>query len=95
METHAQKTKQSGQGLIEYLILVALIAVGTMGVMRVVGVSLKTRFNSVARSLGADTPGNVPRPVVTESMLKKNDLRNFMHGSRGPGREQQDEIEPE
>lgn len=79
METRNQK----GQGLIEYLILVALIAIGTMAAMRLVGESMNVKFTRVAQSLGAKIEGTPPRPTANETVWKKRDMRNFMHGSTG------------
>lgn len=76
-----EKLNSKGQGLIEYLILVALIAVGTLAAIRVVGQSLGSKFAQVAKSLGADVQGEIARPQVTEQVWKKRDLRDFMSGS--------------
>jgi Flp pilus assembly pilin Flp len=76
-----QIKNQNGQGLVEYLIIVALVAVGTIGIMRVVGQSLTVKFTQVARSLGAEVEGKVENAKVTESLYRKKDLRSFVNGS--------------
>ena len=78
------KTKikcQKGQGLVEYLVIVALVAVGSVAVMSAVGSSVQTKFAQVAESLGAQVRGNKAAPVVGESAYRKKDLRNFMQGA--------------
>lgn len=79
-----QKLNQSGQGMMEYLILVALVAVGTLAVVRVIGESIQVKFAQVAKSLGADVQGDIARAKVTESMWKKKDMSDFMQGSLAP-----------
>jgi pilus assembly protein Flp/PilA len=76
---------QSGQGLIEYLILVALIAVATIGAIRVVGESLDVKLANVAKSLGAEVQGDIGKARVTDKIWKKKDMRDFMTGSMGRG----------
>ncbi len=86
---------QNGQGLIEYLILVALIAVGTMATMRIVGQSLSFKFATVADSLGAEWKEKPKAPTIDGNIGKKRDLRNFMHGSKGRGQGEANENETE
>lgn len=72
---------QNGQGLIEYLILVALIAVGTIATVRILGQSVNVKFAKVAESLGADVQGDIGNAQVTTTAWKKKDMRDFMQGS--------------
>ena len=73
-----QKNKQKGQGLIEYLILVALMGVATIGVIRVLNQTVKSRFASAVFALQGKA-----KKVKTESVsaedYKKSDLSNFMN----------------
>lgn len=73
---------KKGQGLIEYLILVALIAVGTLGVVRVVGKNVATHYERINRALGAQTSGDLQIDNASQNALKKKDLSNFMDGAR-------------
>lgn len=72
---------QKGQGLVEYLILVALVAVSSIAVMRVVGNSVNVQFTKVAKALGASVDGDLSRPTVSASAYKKRDLTNFLQGA--------------
>jgi len=74
---------QKGQGLIEYLIIVAIIAIGALSIMRVVGQSVNLKFATIAKSLGADVDGNIGRAKVQQSHINKKSMRNFMSGSTG------------
>lgn len=72
----------SGQGMIEYMILVALIAVGTIGVVRVVGYNIGVQYENINRALGAKTTGQLSIQNVDQSQLNKKDLSDFLNGSR-------------
>ncbi|MCX7978362.1 MAG: hypothetical protein N2578_05105 [Bdellovibrionaceae bacterium] len=74
-------TNKKGQGLIEYLILVALIAVGTIGVVRVVGKNISVQFANVARALGTQKTEPLKAENPDESLYSKKDLSNFLRGS--------------
>ena len=71
---------KSGQGLIEYLILVALMGVATIGVIRVLNQTVKARFAGAIYALQGK-----PKKVKTESLkeqdYKKSDMSDFMNGA--------------
>jgi len=77
------KPRQSGQSLVEYLVIVALVAVGGIGIMRTVGQSVNVGFARVAKSLGAESEGRISSARVAAGEYKKRTLRNFMNGSDG------------
>jgi pilus assembly protein Flp/PilA len=83
-------SNQNGQGLVEYLIIVALIAVGSIAVMSAVGASVQSKFAQVAESLGAQVRGKVQAPVVSEKSYRKKDLKDFMEGSLRSNEENRD-----
>jgi Flp pilus assembly pilin Flp len=67
---------KKGQGLIEYLIIVAIVAVGSIAVIKVVGANIDVQFANVAKALGGDS-GKVAAKEVTDGMYKKRDFGNF------------------
>ena len=71
---------KKGQGLIEYLIIVAIVAVGSMAVMRVVGSNLNRRFAAIAQALGGEST-KIEALSVTESLYKKRDMSDFFNGA--------------
>lgn len=73
---------KKGQGLIEYLILVGLIAVGTIGVVRVVGKNVATQYENMNRAMGANTSAQLHLENADASNYNKKDLSNFMDGAR-------------
>lgn len=67
---------QKGQGLIEYLILVAIMGVATLATVRMVQHRLSARFTDVARVL----EGNGTRRTNLDD-VQQRDLGDFMNGS--------------
>jgi Flp pilus assembly pilin Flp len=71
-----------GQGLVEYLIIVALIAVATIGVVRVMGQAVASRFATISYALqGQKKTPHVDE--IDENLLRKKDLGDFMNGVGG------------
>lgn len=51
MNRHQLKKKNKGQGMTEYMIIVALIAVGTIAMVRTVGMNVQAGFGTIANAL--------------------------------------------
>lgn len=71
---------KKGQGMVEYLIIVCLVAVGTMSVVRVVGKNVSVQYANIAKALGGDTQ-QISAGKVERHMYKKKDLSNFLQNS--------------
>lgn len=76
-----KKLNQKGQTLVEYLIIVALVGVGSVALMRAVGQNINTRFADVVHALGGKVEGDRSAADVSENMYRKKDLRDFVDGS--------------
>lgn len=72
---------KKGQGLIEYLIIVAIVAVGAIAVMKTVGGNINVQFANVAQALGGTNSEKKKAHEVTESLYKKRDFSNFFEDS--------------
>jgi len=74
---------QRGQGLVEYLVIVALMAVATMAIMRTLNHNVTVNFARIAAVLD----GNRGEAIKTESVratdYDKRDMSDFFHGARG------------
>ena len=71
---------QRGQGLIEYLILVALMGVATIGIIRTLNQTVKSRFaNSIYALQGRNQKAKTHNMKKAE--YQRSDLSNFMSGS--------------
>lgn len=68
---------QKGQALIEYLIIVALIGVGSIALTRAVSENISARFANVVYALGGNVEGNRKANNVSNSMYRKRDMRDF------------------
>jgi pilus assembly protein Flp/PilA len=75
-----------GQGLVEYLILVALMAVATIGVVNILNQNVKSQFANVIYSLQGGKKKSAPQESLDSHDFKKTDFSNFMNGSQS-GRE--------
>ena len=72
---------KKGQGLIEYLIIVAIVAVGSIAVIKVVGANIDVQFANVAQALGGTDSKKKNAYEVTEGLYKKRDFSNFFEDS--------------
>lgn len=70
---------QRGQGLIEYLIIVALMGVAAIAIVRTLGSTVNTRFTNITYALrGQERKINHER--IDDSYYKKKDLGDFFNG---------------
>ncbi len=76
-----KKLNQKGQGLIEYIILVAIIAVASIGVVRALGQVTSTQLANITLSLQGKASRKVNSNSVHESLYSKKDLSDFTRNS--------------
>lgn len=74
-------TNQRGQSLIEYVMLVALVAVATMGMVRILQKSIKVNLANVVHALQSDNKRKESHERIEESDLRKSDFSDFMNGA--------------
>lgn len=72
-----------GQSLIEYVILVALVGVATMGLVRVLQKSIKVNMANVIHALQSDGKRKESHERMREEELRKSDFGDFMNGASG------------
>lgn len=72
---------QKGQGLIEYLILVALVAVASIGVVKVLQNTITVQFSNTIHSLQGKQRKKIQAEGIEERHYRKKDLGNFMKGA--------------
>jgi Flp pilus assembly pilin Flp len=53
------KKNQTGQGMTEYILIVALIAVAVIAAVKLFGSNVTSGFNSAANQISTNTSGNV------------------------------------
>ena len=81
--SNRKKSNQKGQTLIEYLVLVAIIGIGSMVMVRSVGQNVNVRFAKVVKALGGSVEGSMQADRVSQSAYGKKDMGTFLQGARG------------
>ncbi|MCI5073041.1 hypothetical protein MRY82_08915 [bacterium] len=77
-----KKKTISGQGMTEYLIIVALVAVGSIAIVRTLGGSLRTGFAKITMGIqGKGNPSRIRDPKVSKSQYKRHDMSDFTNGA--------------
>ena len=80
------KTKpKSGQALSEYLILTALIAIASIGVIQVFSTNLRSRFATMANTIGYGERESIRAQRAQERHYKIQDLGDFNEGATNTG----------
>ena len=77
---HRSLKSQKGQSLIEYLILVALMAIASIGIVKVLGQNLQGQFARVTHALKGESAKPRLRNV-NKSYYKQKDLGDFFDGA--------------
>lgn len=70
-----------GQSLIEYLLIVALIAVSTIGMIKAVGTNINVHFANIAKALGGDASNEISPIKVQADQVQTRDLHDYMRGA--------------
>ena len=70
-----------GQTLIEYLIIIALVGVGSIALMRVVSQNINYRFSKVVEALGGHVDSGAGAAAVSSTMTRTRDMRDFARGA--------------
>ena len=73
---------QKGQGMVEYLIIVAIVAVGAMTTIRHLSHTTNGKFSQITTSLQGGAAGQVRFEKLKPEHYKKKDMSNFFRGSR-------------
>ena len=76
------RSQRRGQGMTEFIIIVALVAIGTIGVITGFGDQIRNLFGHSSDALGGDT--NITTQQAGGGGTKKN-LRNFAGAEEGGG----------
>jgi pilus assembly protein Flp/PilA len=71
---------QNGQSLIEYLIIVALVAVAAIGMVKTVGYNVSVHFANISKALAGDSSELKPHKVNTVDVKARN-LGEYMKGA--------------
>ena len=72
--------KNRGQGLVEYLILVCLIAVSAIAVITVVGKNVREQYANISNALQGEKKVKVSKP--TKETYETRGMDDFMEGAK-------------
>ena len=70
-----------GQALIEYLILVALMAVAAISIIRSLNQTVNAKFATITYALQGSKNRKAPVDSVGKEQFSKKDLGTFMNGA--------------
>ena len=66
-----------GQGMTEYIIIVALIAIAAIGVVSLFGDNIRALFATSANALAANESATAETEEADDKMYGHRDLKNF------------------
>ena len=66
------RKRESGQGMTEYIIMVALIAVAAIGIYGLFGQTLRTQVADLTEGLAGSSTGNNAASVASEAQGEAN-----------------------
>lgn len=72
---------RKGQSISEYLILTALIAVASIGVIQVLSANIRSRIANIARAIGGENGNVLKAQDVKREHYEIKDLGNFSNGN--------------
>ena len=77
-KTQAKKNlNKRGQGMTEYIIIVALIAIAAIGVITLFGDNIRRLFGSSADALGGSVSITNPNKTKSTNVVQKKGLADF------------------
>lgn len=82
MNKKAMLKKARGQGMTEYIIIVALIAIAAIGVITLFGDNIKALFGMSADALAGDTAVK-KRTTYSNQKYEKKKMSDFAEGNSG------------
>lgn len=77
-----KSSQQRGQAIAEYLILTALIAIGSIAIIQVISKNLKVGLASVSDALQGKTSSQRQGVDAEEKHFKMNDMGDFNNAIR-------------
>jgi Flp pilus assembly pilin Flp len=77
------KKAKTGQSLVEYLILVCLVALSAIGVVKIVGKNIEEQYANISSALQGG--GKVKLTPADPSTYEARGLDNYMDSGAGKG----------
>lgn len=83
-QLHLYNNKHRGQGMTEYLIITALIAVGAIGMVGIMGENIQANFATIANALRGD--GKKVETAEEVQDVERFHMGNFHEGVKSRGK---------
>ncbi len=77
--------KNSGQGLVEYLILLCLVTVSSIAVVSIVGQNIKAQYAKISNAI-TGKGAQVPMSQVQAESFKLRGMDDYSESSRSQGK---------
>lgn len=75
--------EERGQGMTEYIIIVALIAIAAIGVVTIFGDNIRDLFAGATNALAGEQKVKVGTEKAREAHTKSRTLKNFAEDNKG------------
>jgi len=72
-----RKNRITGQGMTEYIIIVALIAIAAIAIMQTFGQSVRVQFGKITAELQGETYGGAAHQEVSTAKTGQRTLKTF------------------
>ena len=72
---------RKGQGMTEYIIIVALIAIAAIGVVSLFGDNIRALFATSANALAGNENASAETNVAKKKLYKHRGMKNFAEGN--------------
>lgn len=79
------KRRNSGQGLIEYLILLCLVTVSSIAVVSVVGQNIKAQYAKISNAI-TGKGSQVPMSSASSESYKQRGMDDYFESAKSPKR---------
>ena len=80
-----QKKNKRGQGMTEYIIVIAIVAIGAIAIIGLFGQQIKNAFHRIGKSVSGEAPA--PVSIDTSSEVNKKDAMNSFDKDSNKGTE--------
>lgn len=77
-----RKKARKGQGMTEYIIIVALIAIAAIGVITLFGDNIRVLFGAAADATAGVQDAETKSNTTDPKLLKSKTLKNFNKGNK-------------
>ena len=82
MKTSERASKRSGQGLTEYIIIVALVAIAAIGVVNIFGNQLRHQFSTIIASMSGSSVQVTSLATKGKQQTNQRTLKDYASENR-------------